>query len=201
SGVLTWTPTGAQGPSTNTVVVRVFDSGAPSLSATQSFKVFVNEVNTAPTLNPVADQTNNGRATLRETSATSEADIPAQTLTLWLVSGRTGVSLNGASGVLTWTPTEAQGPSTNTILVRVFDNGTPSLSATQSFKVFVNEVNTAPTLDPVADQTINELATLNVTNVANDADIPSQALTFALVSGPSGVSLDTASGVLTWSPS
>ena len=35
--MLTWIPTGAQGPSTNPVVVRVFDNGTPSLSATQAF--------------------------------------------------------------------------------------------------------------------------------------------------------------------
>ncbi|HXJ58151.1 MAG TPA: putative Ig domain-containing protein, partial [Verrucomicrobiae bacterium] len=200
SGALSWTPTAAQGPSTNTIVVRVFDNGTPSLSATQSFRVFVNEVSSTPTLNPIADQTVNELATLNVTNVANDTDIPVQTLTFALVSGPSGVSLNETTGVLTWTPTEAQGPSTNLIVVRVFDNGTPSLSATQSFKVFVDEVNSPPTLNPIADQTIAELTTLNVTNVAGDMDMPAQTLTFALVNGPSGVNLDDATGVLTWTP-
>jgi hypothetical protein len=200
SGVLSWNPTEAQGPSTNTVVVRVFDNGTPSLSATQSFKVFVNETNTEPALNPLADRTITELTTLNVTNVASDPDLPAQALTFALVSAPTGVDLDGSSGLLSWTPTGAQGPSTNTIVVRVFDSGTPSLSATQSFKVFVNELNSPPTLQPLADRTIIELSTLNITNVASDTDVPAQTLTFVLVSGPSGVTLDGSSGVLTWTP-
>ena len=42
-----------------------------------------------------------------------------------------------SNGVFTWTPTGGQAPSTNQMSIRVADNGTPSLSATQSFTVFV----------------------------------------------------------------
>src|SRR5437762_13196484 len=73
---------------------------------------------------------------------------------------------------MAWTPSEAQGPSTNVVTVRVFDDGTPSLSATNSFTVVVNEVNTAPALTMPANQTINELTTLNVSATATDADVP-----------------------------
>jgi hypothetical protein len=58
--------------------------------------------------------------------------------------------------VFTWTPGEGQGPSTNTITVRVTDNGASPLSATRDFKVFVTEQNSAPLLATIADQTINE---------------------------------------------
>jgi hypothetical protein len=43
-------------------------------------------------------------------------------------------------------PTEAQGPGTNVISIIVADNGTPSLSATQTFTAIVNEANSAPVL-------------------------------------------------------
>ncbi|MFO1477566.1 MAG: hypothetical protein U1F98_13060 [Verrucomicrobiota bacterium] len=45
-----------------------------------------------------------------------------------------------ASGVITWTPTEAQGLGVHTITTIATDNGTPALSATNSFQVTVNEV-------------------------------------------------------------
>jgi len=41
SGLITWTPTGAQASTTNLLVVTVSDHGTPSLSATQSFTVIV----------------------------------------------------------------------------------------------------------------------------------------------------------------
>src|SRR6185436_4650824 len=104
--------------------------------------------------------------TLNVTNVASDTDLPAQTLTFALVSAPTGVNLDGSSGLLSWTPTGAQGPSTNTIVVRVFDSGSPSLSATQSFKVFVNELNSPPTLHPLDDRPIPELTTLHITNVA-----------------------------------
>jgi formylglycine-generating enzyme required for sulfatase activity len=46
-------------------------------------------------------------------------DVPAQSLTVALVSGPMGLAVT--NGVLAWTPTEAQGPSTNRIVVTVSD--------------------------------------------------------------------------------
>src|SRR5437773_2603233 len=99
-----------------------------------------------------------------------------------------------------WMPTEAQGPSTNLITVRVTDNGAPPSSDTRSFTVVVIEANSAPVLIVPTDQTVTELSTLTVTNTASDADLPANTLTFSLVSAPAGVNLDSSSGVLTWTP-
>src|SRR5205814_7702538 len=81
------------------------------------------------------DQSDTKLGTLTATNSASDADLPANTLTFSLVSAPTGVNLNPSSGVLTWTPTEAQGPSTNLITVRVTDNGAPPSSDTRSFKI------------------------------------------------------------------
>ncbi len=58
--------------------------------------------------------------------------------------------------------------------------------------------NNAPSLTPVSDQTVNVGVTVNVTNVATDADVPAQAITFSLLSGPGSV--DPVTGVFTWRP-
>src|SRR5207249_4832542 len=86
-------------------------------------------------------------------------------------------------------PTEAQGPSTNAVSVSVTDNGVPALSVTNTFTVTVNEVNLAPVLTVPADQTMAEQTTLNGSATAMYADIPSNNLTFALVSAPTGMIL------------
>src|SRR3989442_5846944 len=83
---------------------------------------------------------------------------PVNTLTFELVSGPSGVAVNPTTGVLSWTPTEAQGPSTNTITVKVTDNGIPTLRAPNRFPVTSAEGITSPALTVTGNQTINELS-------------------------------------------
>ena len=58
-------------------------------------------------------------------------------MTYSLLSGPTGLAVS-PSGAIAWANTEGYWPATNTVTLRVFDNGTPSLSSTGSFQVIVN---------------------------------------------------------------
>src|SRR5207249_1170337 len=140
----------AQGPSTNTFTTIVTDNGSPNLSATNTFTVVVNEVNSAPVLPAIARKSVMEVKSVTVTNTATDSDLPANTLTYTLtVSDAAGAVTNAsisASGVITWTPTEAQGPNTNTFTTIVTDNGSPNLSATNTFAVVVNEVNSAPVL-------------------------------------------------------
>ncbi|HNT77724.1 MAG TPA: PKD domain-containing protein, partial [Anaerolineae bacterium] len=98
-------------------------------------------------------------------------------------------------GVFTWTPTEAQGPGVFTATVRVSDG---NLSDSETFSITVNEINTAPVLAPLADQTIMLGATVSFTATAADTDLPANPLTFTL--GPGSVGSITVSGDFTWTP-
>src|SRR5205823_7058919 len=120
------------------------------------------------------------QTTLNVSASATDADLPANTLTFALVSSPAGMTINPATGAISWTPTEAQGPSTNIVSVSVTDNGVPALSVTNTFTVTVNEVNLAPVLTVPADQTMAEQTTLNVSASATDADIPANTLTFAV---------------------
>jgi len=102
--------------------VRVTTTGYRSLSATASFTVIVNEVNTAPVIAAIPDQTVDELTTLVVNVSATDADLPANQLTYQLLEPPSGAVIDG-SGRLTWTPTEAQGPSTNVVQVRVTDNG------------------------------------------------------------------------------
>jgi len=64
----------------------------------------------------------------------------------------------------------------------------------------VNRRNHPPTLAPLPHRTLVAGQTLVVTNAAADQDVPAPLLSFALLSGPEGASLDPVSGVLTWRP-
>jgi hypothetical protein len=95
-----------------------------------------NIYNTAPVLNAISNIVMTLGQTLMFTATATDLDQPPQTLTFTLGPGApagAGISTNGA---FTWTPTLA--PATNSISVVVTDNGTPNLSATQTFTVTVN---------------------------------------------------------------
>src|SRR5262249_24658091 len=127
--------------------------------------------------------------------------LPPDSLTFSLVTGPAGASIDASTGRLTWQPTEAQGPGTYTIRVRVTDNGSPNLSETKSFTVTVNEVNSPPLLAPIADQTVNEGNALSLAVTATDPDLPANMLTFSLDPGaPVGASIDPSTGLFNWTP-
>jgi hypothetical protein len=63
----------------------------------------------------------------------SDADVPVQTLMYTLEQGPTGLKV-ATNGVLSWQPTEAQGPSTNRVTVRVSDG---IVSVSQDFNIVV----------------------------------------------------------------
>jgi glucuronoarabinoxylan endo-1,4-beta-xylanase len=94
--------------------------------------------NTAPALVTVSDQTINAGQTLIITNVAVDPDVPSQTLTFSLLSSPTQAELGSSDGVFSWRPLVAQAGTTNLITVMVADDGTPSLSATDSFQVIVN---------------------------------------------------------------
>jgi hypothetical protein len=199
NGVITWTPSEAQGPSTNVITTIVTDNGIPPLGATNSFTVTVTEVNSAPVLTVPPNQTIDELTTLSVSASASDSDIPANTLSFSLLSPPAGMTIIPETGAITWTPSESQGPSINTVTVVVTDNGSPPLSATNTFIVTVNEVNSPPFLPTQLDRTVNELSTLTVTNTATDPDLPSNGLVYTLLNAPNGVQIDT-NGIVTWTP-
>ena len=57
--------------------------------------------------------------------------------------------VNSSNGIFSWRPLVTQANTTNLIKVQVTDNGSPNLSATNSFDVVVNPV-TNPVLSSIS---------------------------------------------------
>jgi hypothetical protein len=95
--------------------------------------------NQPPVLSAISNRTILAGRTLLVTNSASDADIPAQTLTFSLLTAPTNAAINSSGGLFTWRPTIAQSPSTQTVAVVVSDNGTPIMSATQSFTATVTQ--------------------------------------------------------------
>jgi hypothetical protein len=210
TGAISWVPTETQGPSTNTVVVVVTDDNpwavnAQHLSATNSFTVLVREINTPPQLTVPGSQTVDELTPLNVSASATDSDIPANALTFSLLNAPQGMTINPATGAIAWTPTEAQGPSTNMIAVVVTDfnplaANAQHLSVTDSFTVIVREVNSAPTLQSITNQTVHFGNLLSVQASASDSDIPANVLTFSLDQPPQGMVINAATGLITWTP-
>ncbi|HEV2694152.1 MAG TPA: lamin tail domain-containing protein [Verrucomicrobiae bacterium] len=95
-----------------------------------------NIYNTAPVLGVISNIVMTLGQTLAFTASATDSDQPAQTLTFTLGGGAPAGAGITTNGQFSWTPASA--PATNSISVLVSDNGTPSLSAMQTFTVTVN---------------------------------------------------------------
>ncbi len=155
-------------------------------------------LNTPPVLPAQTTRTLAEGTTLAVTNTAMDADVPANVLSYALLAAPAGASIS-TNGIITWTPLENEGPSTNSITTQVTDNGVPPLSSANTFTVIVTEVNNPPTLPNLADQTIAELTTLRVTNTAADPDLPPNNLTYILVEGPTNAAISS-QGIITWTP-
>jgi hypothetical protein len=156
------------------------------------------QTNTPPQLTPQPDRTIPELTTLVVTNTATDQDVPAQRLSYELLDRPAGASID-TNGVITWTPSEAQGPGTYIIRTVVADDGAPPMAAINSFTVVVTEVNSAPRLGFIADQTVAELRTLVVTNTATDDDLPPDTLSYALLNPPAGATIN-GSGVINFTP-
>ncbi|MGD8415554.1 MAG: PilC/PilY family type IV pilus protein [Pseudomonadales bacterium] len=160
------------------VTVRVTDDGVPALDDFETIAITVNEVNAAPVLNPIGDQTVDEETLLSFVAAASDADVPANGLTYSLDPGApAGASIDPASGAFSWTPAEADGPGSFTVTVRVTDDGTPALDDSETINITVIEINDPPFLIPggdVPDLTMDEddvTVTVEVRNQFDDPDL------------------------------
>ncbi|MCX6861953.1 MAG: hypothetical protein NT050_03500, partial [Verrucomicrobia bacterium] len=125
----------------------------------------------------------------------TDSDLPPQPLSYRLISGPTGLTVS-TNGVVSWRPTEEQGPSTNRVWVDVND-GIEGTS--QEFDIVVQEQNLPPVWTPVGTRRVTEGLRLSFQLKATDSDLPAQRLTYQLVSGPTGLTVTT-NGLLSWTP-
>jgi hypothetical protein len=196
SGLFSWTPTEPQeGSFSATVTVTDGD-----LEDTETITITVNEVNEAPVLTSLSNQSIAEGELLTFTATASDVDLPANTFTYSLDAAAiaNGMTINATSGLFTWTPTESQdGSFSATVTVTDGD-----LSDAETITISVNEVNEAPVLTSLSNQSIAEGKLLTFTATASDVDIPAKALTYSLdaTAIANGMTINATLGVFTWTP-
>ncbi|HVU26435.1 MAG TPA: glycoside hydrolase [Verrucomicrobiae bacterium] len=129
---------------TSQMVVNVTNASFTYTIPAMSVVTFVGQTgvqNTAPVLAPVPDETDNVGVTLLVTNTATDSDLPPQTLTFSPVNSLpANATINSSNGIFNWRPLVSQANTTNLIQIQVTDNGSPNLSATNSFNVIVNAI-------------------------------------------------------------
>jgi len=113
-----------------------------------------------------------------------------------------GTLAQGANGLWTYVP-DADYFGADSFSYRVTDRGgndaDPSTALTSTggtIALTVNPTNDAPTLAPVANQTVNEGQLVSVSLLGQDPE--GLAPAYSLVSGPAGATVNAASGLFRW---
>ncbi|MEO7300378.1 MAG: Ig-like domain-containing protein [Verrucomicrobiota bacterium] len=160
----------------------------------------VNLPNQPPSLNPLSNITINedsGFQTVNLSGITSGAANELQSLTVTATSSNPSLipdpsvsyTSPNATGSLNFTPV-ASAFGSATITVTVNDGGTSNNVISRSFIVTVNSVNDTPTLNALANVTINENAevqTVNLSGVSSGAANEVQSLTVTAISSNPGL--------------
>ncbi len=198
TGEFSWTPPGA---GTFQITVRVTDNGSPVGEDFEELTITVEEadVNEAPVLAAIGNKTVDEQTPLAFTATATDADGDALTFTL--DAGAPAGTAITTGGALSWTPTEAQGPGTYPVTVRVTDNGSPALDDFETITITVNEVNVAPVLAAIGNKTGTVGSAVTFMATATDADLPANALAFSLDAGaPVGATINGSTGAFSFTP-
>ena len=192
TGSLRWTPLDQQ-IGTHDVAVNVLDSQGSI--ARQSWSVTARATNQPPAI--FSTPTTQAAADQLYVYAVGVSDPDGDAVQIDLLQGPTGLTLGSSTGLIQWTPTLAQLGS-HDVEIQVADPF--GAQATQSFavEVLAEIANRAPVITsaPPLSAAVNLLYTYGIT-----ASDPESGVTFELVSGPTGMSVNPATGLLSWTPS
>jgi len=133
--------------------------------------------------------------------ATAAPGYKNQVVSYSLVSGPSGMSINSSTGQLIWTPTHEQTSNPYSVYaatVKAFDASNTNVYATKDLKFKVIQVNTKPTVTCSTGINIQAGEKLLLQATGTDPDL-GQKLKYSLSGAPSGATINSTSGLISWS--
>ncbi|HMJ92332.1 MAG TPA: Ig-like domain-containing protein [Candidatus Acidoferrum sp.] len=118
--------------------------------------------NKAPVLGSIADSTNDVLSLIHFDAAANDKDVPVNLMNYSLNPGAPAGAGVTADGKFHWTPSRSFAATTNLIRMHVADDGSPSLSDTQTFMIVIRdyvELGLSSSVLSVGDRT-NSIVTL-----------------------------------------
>lgn len=188
------------------VLIGKFSAGTPS--PTPANKLIATEIpNTSqlPELLPIDDQVVNEQTELRLAALQKDNPTIHGAWPYSLAPGApSGAQIDADAGLFSWTPTEEQGPGTYEFTIRITQptavSATSVTSVAVSFRVTVREVNRAPKLTPLPEQSAQGGAPFKLMAAASDPDLPVNRLSYSLRDAPQGATINPTTGELNWKP-
>ncbi len=164
---------------------------------TESFRIYINEINQAPILSSVQSKSIKETSTLSFTISGTDSDVPKQSLRYSTSNTPTGASINSSTGLFTWTPSITQS-GVYSVTFTVTDNGSPAKYDSETVRITVinkssgggggNPIpQTAPALSSISDVTINEGQSKTFSVSASDRN--GDRISYSLSSAPSWVTI------------
>jgi VCBS repeat-containing protein len=197
TGVISWTaPANVTSASVEAIVADGGENGAAAASL--SWTISVDAVNDAPTITSVAPTmaTEDSPYVYQLVVADPDDDNNGTDLTFTLVTAPEGMTVS-ATGAIAWTPVGHEG--TVDVTIDVADGGENGVQpASQNFTIAVTAVNDAPVITSEAVVTATEDETYSYEVSA--ADEENDVLQWSLTTAPEGMIIDSATGVITWTP-
>lgn len=188
TGSFTWTPTFLQAGN-YTVKVKVTDSGG--LSAETETVVEVTNVNRLPVIDPVEDKKVNENESISFTLTAKDEDTD-DNMVFSIDNLPTGATLDENTGVFDWKPSYDQAGEYS--LTASVSDGTANNKTT--FLIQVNNVNRAPLIDAISNQTVVAGETVSLKFGANDPD--GDDLSFKSDNLPDNATLNPSDGSFSW---
>ncbi|NOX90688.1 MAG: tandem-95 repeat protein, partial [Calditrichaeota bacterium] len=171
TGLISGTPQTDEQAGAHTVTVRVADLN--NATDTQTYTLNVTAVNDAPVVSGIPDQTideGESFATINLDNYADDEDNDDSELT-WTYSGNLQLIVTIENHIATISAPDSNWYGSETITFTATDPG--GLSGSDSATFTVNNINDAPVVSDIPDQTINEgesFATINLDNYVNDID-------------------------------
>ena len=192
AGFLEWTPTSGHVGSNNSVRLRVEDGRGGIDTQDFSIDVVTFRVNSAPTI--TSDPM--GSVVVGATYAyEAVASDPDNDIVVWSLGSRpNGMSVDPLSGAVRWDPSSDQIGEHVVELVALDGQGG---SDSQSFAILVRGVNTPPTITSTAitQAYVDNRYVYSVAATDVDADVLQY-----IVAGPPDMTIDSATGLMEWTP-
>lgn len=195
TGRLTWTPTEQQ-VGTHSLRVLVTDAAGNVTAHAFSLAVVATSTNTAPTLTVEArSRAWHDRPYAALASATDPNGDPVK---FRLGSAPDGMTIDGQTGVISWSPAVGQGGEHSVTVIASDGRAGGESSATFRVDVVSQDANAAPRV--VAVPRLTALVGQPYASRAEAIDPDGDPVTWSLVTAPRGLSIDPATGELRWTP-
>ena len=176
------------------VTVTVSDDVTPSLQTQVIFDWNVTDVNGPPQVINPGNQTSAEEAVISLQISASDPD-GGDTLTYSASGLPDGLSINANSGLISGTISNTAAESSPySVILTATDNGTPAQQGQASFTWTVSNTNQAPDVTNPDEQTSAEGAVISLQIDASDLD--GDTLTYAASDLPEGLSINSASGLI-----